>query len=303
MFSHEGPARTARSNGILAGYLAFVAGFTNSAGLALLGTFTSHVTGSVGRVSAGLAQGQSAAARGAAALVALFLCGAVVASLLVESNRFKRTSSGYGAALLVQGALLGAFIFTGAGGLLSFSMGMQNSLVTRLSGSVVRTTHLTGVVTDLGIELPAGCAGRRRASAPGRPGRDATQPRVRRRSDRCCWSRSPSPSRAAAWPGRSRRHPGAPGRSRSRRRRSWPRRPMRSPPACGSRPPEGRFQPPPCGPITRRASRIFSFGAVRPIWEAGGSRCHGDQSLRAVKARRGTRSRTCSGDHAPCAAT
>jgi uncharacterized membrane protein YoaK (UPF0700 family) len=31
-------------------------------------------------------------------------------------------------------------------------MGMQNSLVTRLSGSVVRTTHLTGVVTDLGIE-------------------------------------------------------------------------------------------------------------------------------------------------------
>ena len=31
-------------------------------------------------------------------------------------------------------------------------MGMQNSLVTRLSGAVVRTTHLTGVVTDLGIE-------------------------------------------------------------------------------------------------------------------------------------------------------
>lgn len=29
---------------------------------------------------------------------------------------------------------------------------MQNSLVTRLSGAVVRTTHLTGVVTDLGIE-------------------------------------------------------------------------------------------------------------------------------------------------------
>ena len=37
--------------------------------------------------------------------------------------------------------------------LLSGAMGMQNSLVTRLSGSVVRTTHLTGVITDLGIEL------------------------------------------------------------------------------------------------------------------------------------------------------
>jgi uncharacterized membrane protein YoaK (UPF0700 family) len=38
------------------------------------------------------------------------------------------------------------------GALLCFAMGLQNSLVTRLSGAVVRTTHLTGVVTDLGIE-------------------------------------------------------------------------------------------------------------------------------------------------------
>ncbi len=177
MFSHEGPARTARSNSILAGYLAFVAGFTNTAGLTLIGAFTSHVTGSVGRVSSSLAQGQPAAAAGAAVLVALFLGGAVVASLLVESNLFRRTSSAYGAALLVQGSLLAVFIFTGAGGLLSFSMGMQNSLVTRLSGSVVRTTHLTGVVTDLGIEiarwlrwratrLGAGAAGR---NPPARP--------------------------------------------------------------------------------------------------------------------------------------
>jgi uncharacterized membrane protein YoaK (UPF0700 family) len=35
---------------------------------------------------------------------------------------------------------------------LAAAMGMQNSFVTRLSGAVVRTTHLTGVVTDLGIE-------------------------------------------------------------------------------------------------------------------------------------------------------
>ena len=77
----------------------------------------------------------------------------MTASLLVETNLFRRTSSGYGAALLVQGGLLSTFVVTDAAGLLSFAMGMQNSLVTRLSGSVVRTTHLTGVVTDLGIEL------------------------------------------------------------------------------------------------------------------------------------------------------
>ena len=32
-------------------------------------------------------------------------------------------------------------------------MGLQNALVTRVSGAVVRTTHMTGVLTDIGIEL------------------------------------------------------------------------------------------------------------------------------------------------------
>lgn len=34
-----------------------------------------------------------------------------------------------------------------------FAMGIQNSLVTNISNSTVRTTHLTGLFTDLGIEL------------------------------------------------------------------------------------------------------------------------------------------------------
>ncbi|HLK91753.1 MAG TPA: YoaK family protein [Polyangia bacterium] len=153
MFSHEGPARTPRNNSILAGYLAFVAGFVNAVGLLLLGAFTSHVTGNVGHFSVGLAGGESTSAAGAGLLVLLFFCGAVLASLLVETNAFGRTSTAYGVALLVQGLLLSTFVVAGAGGILSFCMGMQNSLVTRLSGSVVRTTHLTGVVTDLGIEV------------------------------------------------------------------------------------------------------------------------------------------------------
>jgi uncharacterized membrane protein YoaK (UPF0700 family) len=37
--------------------------------------------------------------------------------------------------------------------LLLFAMGLQNALVTNISQSVVRTTHLTGLFTDLGIEL------------------------------------------------------------------------------------------------------------------------------------------------------
>jgi uncharacterized membrane protein YoaK (UPF0700 family) len=153
MFKHEGPARTAKSNGLLAGYLAFVAGYANAAGVLLFGVFTSHVTGNVARLSEGVARHEIASVGQAGAIVVLFLCGAVTASVLVETNLFRRTATAYGAALLVQGALLAAFTLTGTAGLMSIAMGMQNSLVTRLSGSVVRTTHLTGVVTDLGIEV------------------------------------------------------------------------------------------------------------------------------------------------------
>jgi uncharacterized membrane protein YoaK (UPF0700 family) len=85
--------------------------------------------------------------------------------MIVESNVFGRTSSAYGVAMLTEASALAAFLATCHLGvvtdprhqdakalLLCAAMGMQNSLVTRLSGAVVRTTHLTGVMTDLAIE-------------------------------------------------------------------------------------------------------------------------------------------------------
>jgi len=37
-------------------------------------------------------------------------------------------------------------------GMASFAMGLQNATITKISGAVVRSTHLTGVLTDLGVE-------------------------------------------------------------------------------------------------------------------------------------------------------
>jgi uncharacterized membrane protein YoaK (UPF0700 family) len=165
VFRHEGPARSTRKNSILAGYLALVAGFVNSGGFILIGSFTSHVTGSVGRFSTDLARGDPAAASLAFAFVVAFFVGGFIASIIVETSAFRSTARAYGFALLVETCLLGAFIFTAGlsrathprsldaeAVLLCLAMGMQNSLVTRLSGAVVRTTHLTGIVTDLAIE-------------------------------------------------------------------------------------------------------------------------------------------------------
>lgn len=51
-----------------------------------------------------------------------------------------------------DGSLVKTEYFAGS---LLFAMGMQNALVSMISGSVVRTTHLTGMFTDLGIDLSA----------------------------------------------------------------------------------------------------------------------------------------------------
>jgi uncharacterized membrane protein YoaK (UPF0700 family) len=165
MFRTEGASRSDRQNRIVAGYLAAVAGFVNSSGFLIIGSFTSHVTGNIGRLADDLALGKADAAALAAILVLAFFAGAFVASMALESRLMSRQTHVYGVLLLVEAALLVGFTELdrwiapvhpraqdAAAALLCAAMGMQNSLVTRLSGAVVRTTHLTGVVTDLGIE-------------------------------------------------------------------------------------------------------------------------------------------------------
>lgn len=166
VFEHEGEARSDQQNRVLAGYLALVAGFVNASGFVVIGFFSSHITGLVGRLVDDTAAGRSAAAALAALLVFCFFVGAFVSSMVVEARAFRRPQYAYATLLLMEAIVLGAFVAANAlvaddagartrdeeATLLCFAMGMQNSLVTRLSGAVVRTTHLTGIVTDLGIE-------------------------------------------------------------------------------------------------------------------------------------------------------
>ncbi len=167
MFRDQGSRRSDRQNRLLAGYLALTGGFVNSAGFVLLGTFTSHATGSVGRFANDVALSHFGAAGGALTMLASFLAGAFVASMMIESHFMGNGPGPYGAVLAIE--CLTLLFFVGAATLappraahlpledmeatiLCAAMGMQNSLVTRLSGAVVRTTHLTGVITDIGIE-------------------------------------------------------------------------------------------------------------------------------------------------------
>jgi uncharacterized membrane protein YoaK (UPF0700 family) len=98
--------------------------------------------------------------------VTAFLLGAMTCAIMVNVARRRDLTSEYALPLLLEALLILAFGLTGARlaqshalllpvtvALLSFLMGLQNAMVTKLSERVIRTTHMTGIVTDLGIEL------------------------------------------------------------------------------------------------------------------------------------------------------
>ncbi|HEY6878941.1 MAG TPA: YoaK family protein, partial [Polyangiales bacterium] len=115
------------------------------------------------RLGYDLAHADAPGALGALWLIVGFFVGSFGASLVIEGST-AQTPQAYGFALMLQGLLLSGYVVVqglagsdpvgldARGAILCAAMGMQNSLVTRLSGAVVRTTHLTGIMTDLGIE-------------------------------------------------------------------------------------------------------------------------------------------------------
>lgn len=158
--------RGKRLNRQLAWSLAFVAGAINAGGFLAVKAYTSHVTGAVSRLADEFALGDPTLALGALGIVLSFLLGAFTAGLLISLGRRRRFRSHYALSLMIEAGLLLLFGFTGyklnqrvefylpvTVILLSYIMGMHNAVVTTISSAEVRTTHMTGIVTDIGVEL------------------------------------------------------------------------------------------------------------------------------------------------------
>lgn len=146
--------------------LAFIAGAANAGAFLAVGLYTSHMTGLVSSIADHVALGEVALALGALGAVVSFLLGAMTSAFMINFARRRALRSLYALPLLLEAGLLLTFGILGASlarvpglfvpatvMLLCFMMGLQNAVITKVSGSVVRTTHLTGVITDLGIEL------------------------------------------------------------------------------------------------------------------------------------------------------
>jgi uncharacterized membrane protein YoaK (UPF0700 family)/anti-anti-sigma regulatory factor len=166
MLSAEAYSFTQKSR--LAISLSWIAGYTNVVTLMTTGHVVSHVTGNTTYFGNAFAAANRPWAAYYAFLLASFFLGAVLSAFMTEGARRRGRPSKYVLPMAVEAVLLVVFAIGvelharvtpdeirtlyWITGVAALAMGLQNATITRISGAVVRTTHLTGVVTDLGLE-------------------------------------------------------------------------------------------------------------------------------------------------------
>lgn len=166
MLRHTVGNRSHRQNMRLAAMLCLTAGFVNVSGLLAFKVFTTNVTGHAAVFAEQLAAGNLRAAGVVGLWMLLFLAGAFFCSIYI-GRKNREHGYRYMVPMVAEVLLLVFVAIKGVSGYLSlsakeayagsllFAMGMQNAMVSVITGSAVRTTHLTGMFTDLGINLSA----------------------------------------------------------------------------------------------------------------------------------------------------
>lgn len=139
--------------------LAGNAGMVNAVGLqSYAHQAVTHVTGTTTLFSQALAQAHRAELANLGWVLVAFLAGAAVSGFVVQ-NAALRLGRRYGVALLIESLLLAAAALlmrthASLGSYLaSAACGLQNAMASTYSGAVLRTTHVSGMLTDLGAAL------------------------------------------------------------------------------------------------------------------------------------------------------
>lgn len=163
MFRHKGKTRTLSHNLKIASLLSFVAGIVNVAGFLAVQRLTTNVTGHFAFFVDEIFKLNFWQGFIYFLYIFFFFLGSFVSNLIVEIISKKSDRLIYIIPIIIESfilfsiAIFGQFLVSQNPNILAFSllfaMGLQNSLVTTISNSTVRTTHLTGLFTDLGIEL------------------------------------------------------------------------------------------------------------------------------------------------------
>ncbi len=152
--------------------LSFSGGCINAGGFLATGRFVSHVTGFATLFGASVVDHEFMSAVGILSVPFYFLAGAFVAGMLIDRAVARGKRARFDIVMGLSGLCL--FICASAGSLSQFggfgsvlklkevyillallclACGLQNGAITSSSGKSVRTTHLTGLTTDLGLGL------------------------------------------------------------------------------------------------------------------------------------------------------
>jgi uncharacterized membrane protein YoaK (UPF0700 family) len=158
--------RSFKSNMLLACFTAFTAGMTNIAGVMACYAFTSNVTGHAVNFAHHMLTGKFFEMFVVVGWLMAFILGAGIAHFLIRSYEYKGPYFAHALPIFVVLCLL---IFIGIYGnyfhedsekdililscVLLLTMGMQNSAVNTISEGKIKTSHLTGLFTDLGADL------------------------------------------------------------------------------------------------------------------------------------------------------
>lgn len=163
MFRHQGKSRTIKHNLRIATVLSFVAGIVNVTGFLSFNELTTNVTGHFALFINDVAHFEFWRGTIYFLYIFSFLAGSFTSSLLIEKFKESKKLNIYVVPTIIEVLILSLIAFFSnilefiqtdvIACLLLFAMGLQNSYVTKISNAVVRTTHLTGLFTDLGIEI------------------------------------------------------------------------------------------------------------------------------------------------------
>jgi uncharacterized membrane protein YoaK (UPF0700 family) len=180
MLIREGTARSLGADRRLACALAAVAGGLNTAAFRAVGFFSANMTGNVSLASDHVTSGEIVTGMFFLLIVFTFIAGAWCSTLVVELGKRRQIVGMYLRCIVAEAGLLtllGIIEFWLAADLqgrvfvlgLSFLMGLQNAIVTQISDARVRTTHISGMATDIGIGLAKLWVGRLTGESRDRP--------------------------------------------------------------------------------------------------------------------------------------
>ncbi|MBB6112305.1 Uncharacterized membrane protein YoaK, UPF0700 family [Mucilaginibacter lappiensis] len=166
MLRQSKETRTLKQNLLLASSTAFVSGVTNVAGMIAFLAFTSNITGHVANLAKHIVEQNWAEMVVFIIWLMMFFAGAFISNFIVHSLEHKSRYRAHSIPIIIEIILLLFVAIYGHNfyqetetereiviGVIIFSMGLQNSLVSTISGGLIKSTHLTGLFTDLGGDV------------------------------------------------------------------------------------------------------------------------------------------------------